>query len=63
MVLSIMHGSGKLFGPYIKPDGMKYDGALYKNLLEDEVFPDMLQELGHDRFFRMIWQQVSCNGF
>ena len=57
MVLTVLHGSGRIFGPYFKPEGAKYNSALYKQLLEDEVFPDMLNELGHERFFNMTWQQ------
>ena len=57
MVLTILYDSGRIFGPYFKPEGGKYNSALYKQLFEDEVFPDMLNELGHERFFNMTWQQ------
>ena len=59
MVFSVVHGDGRLFGPYFIPDGETFNGQSYRNMLEDQVFPDMLEVLGED-FFETIWQQVTC---
>ena len=47
MVFSLMHGSGHLFGPYFLPHGSTFNGATYRQMLTDQVFPEMT-----------VWQQV-----
>ena len=58
MVFTVMHGSGNLFGPYFLPNGATFNGETYRNMLTDQVFPKMMQVLGHAGFFNTIWQQV-----
>ena len=61
MVFTVMHGSGRTFGPYFLPHGTKFNQTSYLRLLQDEVFVDMLSKLGHDVFFSTVWQQVRHN--
>ena len=61
MVFTVMHGSGRTFGPYFLPHGTKFTQHTYLKLLLDEVFGDMLAKLGHELFFSTVWQQVSDN--
>ena len=57
MVFAIVHGSGKLFGPYFLREGVNLDQYGYKRLLSHIVFPDMKQKLGQVEFNSTIWQQ------
>ena len=58
MVFSVMHGWGKLFGPYFLPQGMTFNSQSYHRMLTEDVFPHMLEELGVEEFFQTVWQQV-----
>lgn len=57
MVFAIVHGSGKVLGPYFHPQEENVNQALYKRLLSHTVFPEMRRVLGQAGFDSTIWQQ------
>jgi len=55
MLLGVMYGGGRLFGPYPVP--MPYNSHTYLALLQDIVFPEIRAELGERLWARAGWQQ------
>ena len=56
MVLALVHGSGKVFGPYFLPADVNLNQHGYKRMLSHTVFPDMRRVLCLE-FDSTIWQQ------
>ena len=57
MVFCCLTGSGQKFGPFFLPDGGRVTQHSYRELLEEELFPQMQQQLGRRGWRDLVWQQ------
>ena len=61
MVFCALHGSGKLFGPVFFEGNLCLNQHSYRQLLEDNIFPQMQQDLGQE-WDSLIFQQDGAPG-
>ena len=57
MVFCLLHGSGEKFGPFFLPSDGRVTQFSYRQLLVNQVFPLMKQQLGLTKFRSTVWQQ------
>jgi hypothetical protein len=61
MVFCCLTDSGQKFGPFFLPDGGMVTQHSYRELLEEELFPQMQQQLGRRGWRDLVWQQDGAS--